>query len=248
MPWTPSLHLGPRNAACNTWCLKSQLHQRPKLLGTVTLVAAELMTAACGSTDSSSESAAVSSSSSSSDGASSSTTVGPDTGLFLVVLTIAVVGARVTRTTTWRVVKLVTAFTVGHATSLCLAYFNVVSIPASLVEPAIALSIVAAAAVAIVRKGDGIRPWLAAAIGLIHGLGFASSLRGLGVASAHEIPALAAFNIGIDVAQTAVVLLVTAALWLATRLPARANRWLLVAVCAAIGLVGMMWTVDRVFL
>ena len=90
---------------------------------------------------------------------------GLDHLLFLVVLTFAVVGSTVSRTTTRRVVKLVTAFTIGHATSLCLAYFDIVSIPAQWVEPAISLSIVAAAVLAIRRKGDTIRPWIAAAVG-----------------------------------------------------------------------------------
>ena len=98
--------------------------------------------------------------------------------LFLAVLTFAVVGSTVSRATTRRVVTLVTAFTVGHATSLCLAYFDVVSIPAQWVEPAISLSVVAAAVLAIRGKGDTIRPWIAALVGLVHGLGFASSLGG----------------------------------------------------------------------
>ena len=70
---------------------------------------------------------------------------GADHLLFLLVLTLAVAGATVTAGTAWRTVKLVTAFTIGHAISLCLAYFDLISIPAGVVEPAIALSIVAAA-------------------------------------------------------------------------------------------------------
>ena len=114
---------------------------------------------------------------------------GLDHLLFLVVLTFAVVGSTVSRTTTRRVVKLVTAFTIGHATSLCLAYFDIVSIPPQWVEPAISLSIVAAAVLALRGKGETIRPWIAAAVGLVHGLGFASSLGGLGLATTHEVGA-----------------------------------------------------------
>ncbi len=78
---------------------------------------------------------------------------GPDHLLFLLVLTLAAVGTTITAATTWRTVKLVTAFTVGHAISLGLAYFEVISIPAAIVEPAISLSIVAAAVLAIRRPG-----------------------------------------------------------------------------------------------
>lgn len=169
---------------------------------------------------------------------------GLDHLLFLVVLTFAVIGSAVTRATAWRVVKLVTAFTIGHATSLCLAYFDVVSIPAEWVEPAISLSIVAAAALALLRKGDGIRPWIAATVGLVHGLGFASSLSSLGLITTAHVSALAAFNMGIDVAQTAVVLLVILAIWLSSRVLAGRQNWVRIAVCGSAGLAGLGWTAS----
>ena len=142
-------------------------------------------------------------------------------------------------------VKLVTAFTIGHATSLGLAYFAVVSIPAHWVEPAISLSIVAAALLAIRGNGDSIRPWIAAAVGLVHGLGFASSLGGLGLATTHRITALAAFNVGIDTAQIAVVLLVTGIIWTSGRILAERSNGVRTAVCASAGLIGLTWTVSR---
>lgn len=171
---------------------------------------------------------------------------GLDHLLFLVVLTFAVVGSAVTRATTLRVVALVTAFTIGHATSLTLAYFDLVSIPAHWVEPAISLSIVAAAVLAIRGKGDTIRPWLAALIGLVHGLGFASSLSTLGLVTAHHVSALAAFNIGIDLAQTFVVLVVTAAIWVVGKIFAERRSWFRVAICSGAGLLGLAWTASRV--
>ena len=169
---------------------------------------------------------------------------GLDHLLFLVVLTFAVVGSTISRATTWRVVKLVTAFTIGHATSLCLAYFDIVSVPAQWVEPAISLSIVAAAVLALRGKGETIRPWIAAAVGLVHGLGFASSLGGLGLATTHELGALAAFNIGIDLAQTAVVLLVILGIWITNRVLAERHHWVRIAVCGGAGLVGLGWTAS----
>ena len=169
---------------------------------------------------------------------------GLDHLLFLVVLTFAVVGSRLSRATTMRVVKLVTAFTVGHATSLCVAYFDIVSIPAQWVEPAISLSIVGAAVLALRGKGETIRPWIAAAVGLVHGLGFASSLGALGLATTHRASALAAFNVGIDIAQTVVVLLVVVAIWVSTRVLAGRHQWVRVAVCWGAGLIGLGWTAS----
>ncbi len=171
--------------------------------------------------------------------------LGPDHLLFLVVLTIAVVGTTVSRSSTWRVVRLVTAFTVGHATSLCLAYFEVVTVPARWVEPAISLSIVAAAVLAVRGRGDGIRPWIATVVGLVHGLGFAGSLGSMGLATADHAAALAAFNVGVDVAQTAVVLLVTGAIWLSGRLLPGRQAQLRTAVCVGAGLMGLGWTATR---
>ncbi|MGB3184291.1 MAG: HupE/UreJ family protein [Ornithinimicrobium sp.] len=169
---------------------------------------------------------------------------GLDHMLFLVVLTFAVVGSTVSRATTWRVLALVTAFTLGHATSLCLAYFDVVSIPTAWVEPAISLSIVVAAVLALRGKGETIRPWIAAAIGLIHGLGFASSLSSMGLATSHDVAALAAFNIGIDVAQSVVVLMVVLGIWISKRVLAGYHRWIRIAVCGGATLVGLGWTAS----
>ena len=171
---------------------------------------------------------------------------GPDHLLFLLVLTLAVAGTTVNKATAWRTVKLVTAFTLGHALSLGLAYFDVISVPAGLVEPAIALSIVAAAALVVVGRTDGARPWIAALIGGVHGLGFAASLASLGLATSQRAPALAAFNLGIDVAQTAVVLTIVTALWLASRVLVERMAWVRIPTAAVAAVIGLTWTATRI--
>lgn len=170
---------------------------------------------------------------------------GPDHLLFLLVLTLTVAGSSVNRRSAWRTVKLVTAFTIGHAISLGLAYFDLISVPAALVEPAISLSIVAAAVLAIWGRAGDARPWIAAVIGVVHGLGFASSLAGLGVATTQRAPALAAFNLGIDLAQTAVVLLVLGALWGASKTIPNRMTWVTIPTAAFAGVVGLAWTATR---
>ncbi len=170
---------------------------------------------------------------------------GPDHLLFLLVLTLAVVGTTVSRTTTRKTIELVTAFTIGHAISLGLAYFELISIPAWVVEPAISLSIVAAAVLAIRGRANDARPWIAGLIGLVHGLGFASSLGSLGVVTSQRITALAAFNVGIDIAQTVFVLLVIGALWLCTQLLAGRVVWVRTSVAAGAAMFGIAWTVSR---
>ena len=170
---------------------------------------------------------------------------GPDHLLFLLLLTLAVAGTTVSRATTGRTVKLVTAFTLGHAVSLGLAYFELISIPAWVVEPAISLSIVAAAVLAIRGRADDARPWIAVVVGLVHGLGFASSLDSLGVVTSQRIAALAAFNLGIDVAQTAFVLLVVGGLWLCSQILAHRVVWVRTAVAATAAAFGIAWTASR---
>lgn len=170
---------------------------------------------------------------------------GPDHLLFLLVLTLAATGTTITSLTTWRVVKLVTAFTLGHAISLTLAYFELVSVPAAIVEPAISLSIVAAAVLAIRGRGAETRPWLAGLVGVVHGLGFASNLSSLGVAASQRVAALAAFNLGVDVAQTVVVLVVIAALWASGHLLANRVSYVRIAGATGAALFGVLWTAGR---
>ena len=147
----------------------------------------------------------------------------------------------------------VTAFTVGHSITLALAVLELVVIPQSPIEAAIALSIVVLAA-EIVRKQQGQTtaveraPWLmAGAFGLLHGLGFAGALAEIGL-PAGEIPlALFSFNVGIEAGQlffVALVLLVWAG---ARRIPFRWPAGLLYVPAYSIGALAAFWFVDRSF-
>ena len=121
-----------------------------------------------------------------------------------------------------------------------------ISVPAGLVEPAISLSIVAAAVVVMSGRSSVARPVArGSSIGLVHGLGFASSLAALGVATSQRAAALAAFNVGIDIAQTAVVLIVIAALWVASKAPVDRMAWVRMPTAALAAVVGLAWTASR---
>ena len=99
----------------------------------------------------------------------------------------------------WPVVKIVTAFTVSHSVTLSLAALQLVNLPSHWVEIAIALSIIYVAVENFfTRKVDG--RWRDTfAFGFIHGFGFASGLIELGVPQRAIVPALASFNIGVEV-------------------------------------------------
>lgn len=103
------------------------------------------------------------------------------------------------------VLWVVTAFTAAHSITLTLAALRVVELPSRLVESAIALSVVLAAANNL-RPVVTQRRWLVAfGFGLIHGFGFASVLAELGLPQEAMVLSLLGFNLGVEVGQLAIV-------------------------------------------
>ena len=107
-----------------------------------------------------------------------------------------------------RLIAAVTAFTLGHSLTLALSVLGIVSVPQALVEALIAMTIIVLALeIQSDQRGPVWRhPWtLPAALGLLHGLGFASVLFDAGL-PAGEIPlALLGFNLGLEVGQLGVI-------------------------------------------
>ena len=128
--------------------------------------------------------------------------IGPDHILFLVGLLL--LGG------TWvALVRIVTAFTIGHSITLSLAALNIMTPPASIIEPAIALSIVFVGADNLVRgNGRDLRAWVALVFGLVHGFGFANVLREFGLPREALGWSLFSFNVGVEIGQLAIVLIV----------------------------------------
>ncbi len=97
----------------------------------------------------------------------------------------------------------ITSFTVAHSITLALSLWGVLSLPSSVVEPAILVSIVVLGVDALMNRNR--RLWLRATIvfvcGLIHGLGFASAIGEIGVDVQHRLLTLAGFNMGIELGQ-----------------------------------------------
>ncbi|MDH5580214.1 MAG: HupE/UreJ family protein, partial [Betaproteobacteria bacterium] len=107
------------------------------------------------------------------------------------------------------VAGIVTAFTLAHSITLALATLRWVSLPAAIIEPAIALTIVLAAI-------DNLRPifgarrgWVTFLFGLVHGFGFAGVLGELNLAAGQFAYALLQFNLGLELGQLAIVVLGT---------------------------------------
>ena len=102
-------------------------------------------------------------------------------------------------------IKAVTSFTVAHSLTMALAFLGTISLPASIVEPLIALTVIYVAIENIVRK-EIPRRWIWTFVfGLIHGLGFVGALKVITVSQSELILSLVSFNIGIELGQILVV-------------------------------------------
>lgn len=146
---------------------------------------------------------------------------------------------------------LVTAFTLGHSVSLAVAFLGYLQVPMPPVEAVIALSVAYMAREALLAGRAGRRRvasrqdlWVVTGFGLLHGLGFASELSGLGVAGNERLTGLFAFNLGVEIGQ---LLFVGLTLWLL--LAAEQLRWRLAAeklALVAAGILGMYWFAERI--
>jgi hypothetical protein len=149
------------------------------------------------------------------------------------------------------VLKTVTGFTIGHSITLSLAALGLVRLPARLIESAIALTIayVAAEDLANELAHKKARPrWqIAMAFGLIHGFGFARALSDLHLDRSRLLSALVGFNLGVELGQEVVVLVVAPLLWLLYKIP-RARRIAAPVFAAGILVAALIWFVQRAFM
>lgn len=141
----------------------------------------------------------------------------------------------------------VTSFTIAHTVTLALSIYGLVALPASIVEPLIALSIVFVAVENILTSE--LRPSRVALVfvfGLLHGLGFAGVLSELGLPRAAFLPALISFNVGVEAGQLAVIGLAFLAVGF-FRDRSWYRRTVVVPASLLIAAVGLYWSVQRLF-
>ena len=140
----------------------------------------------------------------------------------------------------------VSAITVAHSITLGLSMYGLVSAPARLVEPMIAVSIAYVAVENIfLSELKSRRVALVFAFGLLHGLGFAGALQELGLPRAEFVTALVSFNLGVEAGQLAVI----GAAFLLLGWQWSQRTWyrtrIVVPASAAIACVAVYWTVER---
>ena len=140
----------------------------------------------------------------------------------------------------------ITAFTVAHSVTLAMAMLGVISLPASIVEPLIALSIVYIAIENLAtNRLSPWRPFVVFGFGLLHGLGFAGVLTEFGLSPAHFVSGLIGFNVGVEVGQLAVVAACYALFgaWFSDRRWYRAR--VTMPMSLAIAAIAVWWVAER---
>ncbi len=145
------------------------------------------------------------------------------------------------------VIKIVTLFTIAHTLTLSLAAFNVVDLPARLVESVIAISIAVAALDILFPIFKRKIAWVVFIFGLFHGFGFASVLAHLGVLGEHMALSLFGFNLGVEIGQVAVIMVIFPVLYI-VRNYAFFPKVVLRYGAVALIMLSAVWFVERAFL
>lgn len=143
----------------------------------------------------------------------------------------------------------VTSFTLAHTITLALGMLGLVTVPAHIVEPLIAASIVYICIENLFMDHlSRWRPFVIFAFGLLHGLGFASVLNEIGLSQSHFVTGLIAFNVGVELGQLSVIFLcfVLVGFWF------RSKSWyrnaIIVPGSLIIAVIGAYWLLERTIL
>jgi hypothetical protein len=145
-----------------------------------------------------------------------------------------------------QVAWIATAFTAAHSITLGLASFGLVRLPASVIEPLIAVTVLAAALNILWPLVTARLALVAFGFGLIHGFGFAEVLAPLELPAFELARALLRFNLGVEVGQL-VIVAVSFALLAIVRRWRGYPRWILGAGSAALAVIACAWIVERIF-
>jgi hydrogenase/urease accessory protein HupE len=142
--------------------------------------------------------------------------------------------------------RIITSFTIAHSLTLALATFDVITLPATVVEPLIAASIVFVGIENLVHRQVAARWLVTFGFGLVHGLGFASILRDLGIAGMGTQAAvpLLSFNLGVELAQISIAAVILPLIWKLKRRPAFMLKHV-PALSLLITLAGLYWLIAR---
>ena len=150
-----------------------------------------------------------------------------------------------------KVLILVTAFTIGHSVTLALSAFDIIRFPSNWIEFLIPCTIVFTALDNLifsknVEKLIKLNYFLALFFGLIHGMGFANSVRMMLAQEQSITIPLFGFNVGLEIGQIALVIIVLSIFYLlSTFLKLQKKHWILL-VSAPILVVALKMAIERI--
>lgn len=147
-----------------------------------------------------------------------------------------------------KIIIQVSMFTLAHSITLALAVYGIIEPPGEIVEPLIALSIVILALENIFF--NKVKPWRVLMIflfGLIHGMGFAGALAELGIPDYAFATALISFNVGVELGQITIILLMYFLVAKIMGMKPWYRRLVVIPSSVAIALTAAYWTIERVF-
>lgn len=147
-----------------------------------------------------------------------------------------------------KVIWQATAFTIAHSITLGLAMYGFIKPVSAIVEPVIALSIVLVAVENLITQK--LQPWRVLIIfgfGLVHGMGFAGALTGLGLPENQFLTAILTFNLGVEMGQISVILIAyfLVGFWFGSK--PWYHRRIVVPASVLIALIALYWTIERTF-
>ena len=142
--------------------------------------------------------------------------------------------------------QIITSFTCAHSITLALAALNIINISPNVIEPLIAASIVYVGVDNVLRPELKGRWMLTFGFGLIHGCGFASALRelGLGANGTSVVLPLVSFNLGVELGQITLAAVVLPLIWQCRHSLAFVQRLTPIGSCV-IALTGGYWLLQR---
>jgi len=179
---------------------------------------------------------------------------GTDHLLFLLVLLLSAplisnekkwIGSGRTKYSLIRILKIATAFTIGHSITLIIGAFGILNPNTKPVEILIALSILITAIHAIKPIFPHKEIYVASGFGLIHGLAFATILSNLDLDSSQLTLSLLGFNIGIELMQLLVIVLVMP--WFLLLSPFKIYKWVRIIGAFLAGIASIAWASERYF-
>lgn len=140
--------------------------------------------------------------------------------------------------------KIVTAFTIGHSVTLLIGVLDLFQPRSQIIEILIAFSILISAIHALRPIFPKKEAYVAAGFGLIHGLAFAEILNNLNLDSGQLVMSLLGFNLGIEIMQLIIIAFIMP--WLILLSQSSMYKGIRVGGAVFSGIAAIAWMIERI--